>query len=78
MEQVVKVGVDQLNNPTPKPLLYLFRGYSFLAGLWAILGPQITQIPAETMAEINKWLLAGVPVIHFTIKFFGLDYKHRD
>ncbi len=75
MEKVVKVGVEQLQNPTPKALKYIFRAYTFLAGLWAILAPQITHIPADTMAEVNKWLLAGVPVIHYTIKFFGLDYR---
>jgi hypothetical protein len=73
--KVVKVGVDQLNNPTPIWIKYIFRTYTFLAGLWAIISPSITNIDEHTLAEINKWLLAGVPVIHYTIKFFGWDYK---
>ena len=73
--KVVKFGVNQIQNPTPKTLKYIFRAYTFLAGLWAILAPNFDWVPASTMDEINKWLLIGVPVIHYTIKFFGLDYQ---
>lgn len=75
MEPVIKAGLGQIKNPTPKFLKYIFRTYTFLAGLWAIFSPAITHLPAETIAEVNKWVLIGVPVIHFTIKFFGLDYE---
>lgn len=74
-EQVVKVGLNQVSNPTPLFLKYIFRIYTFLAGLWAIFAPMLTQIPEDQMAEINKWVLIGVPIIHYTIKFFGLDYR---
>lgn len=75
--KTVTIGVDQLNNPTPLWIKYIFRTYTFIAGLWAIISPSITNIDAETLSEINKWLLVGVPIIHYSIKFFGWDYKHN-
>lgn len=73
--KVVQVGIAQLGNPTPIAIKYVFRIYTFLSGLWAILAPSLTDIPESTMAEINKWLLIGVPIMHYAIKFFGWDYK---
>ena len=75
-EKVVKVGVKQLNNPTPKALVYIFRAYTFLAGLWVLFQPNLS-IPDTLVAEINKWILLGVPVIQYVIKFFGLDFKQQ-
>lgn len=75
-EKIITMGVGAISKPTPLALKYIFRGYSFLAGLWAILAPNFDWLPASTMDDINKWLLIGVPVIHFTIKFFGIDYKY--
>lgn len=73
--KTVQVGIAQLSNPTPIWIKYIFRTYTFLSGLWAILAPQITNIDEHTMAEINKWLLIGVPIMHYAIKFWGWDYK---
>lgn len=75
--KVVKIGIGQITNPTPLWAKYIFRAYTFLAGLWAILAPNITTIDEHTMAEINKWILIGVPVIHYAIKFFGWDYSDK-
>lgn len=74
-DKVVKFGVSQITNPTPKALKYIFRAYTFLVGVWAILAPNFDWVPPSTMDEINKWLLIGVPIIHYTIKFFGLDFE---
>lgn len=73
--KTVQVGIAQLNNPTPTAIKYVFRTYTFLSGLWAILAPSITNIDEHTMGEINKWLLIGVPIMHYAIKFWGWDYK---
>lgn len=70
----IKFGAKQLKNPTPQFLKYIFRGYTFLAGLWAIFGQGLFHLPEDVTALINKLLLTGVPVIQYTIKFFGLDY----
>ena len=70
----IKFGAKQLKNPTPKFLKTIFRGYTFLAGLWAIFGQGLFHLPEDITALINKILLTGVPVIQYTIKFFGLDY----
>lgn len=75
MPEVIKFGAGQLSKPTPKALKYIFRAYTFLSGLWVIIAPNFTHIPAETINEVNKWLLLGVPIIHYTIKFFGLDFQ---
>lgn len=75
-KQVV-FGLGQIGNPTPMMAKHLFRAYSFLAGLWALLAPQFTHITPETMGEINRYLLIGATVMHFSIKFFGWDYKEQ-
>ena len=75
-DKVVKVGFGQIQNPTPKALTYLFRTYSFFAGIWVLIQPSLG-VNHDLVAEINKWVLLGVPIIQFTIKFFGWDYKQQ-
>lgn len=76
VEKTVKFGLGQINNPTPTLAKNIFRTYSFLAGLFALLAPSLSEIPEETMGDITRWLLIGGTVIHFTIKFFGWDYEY--
>lgn len=73
----LKFGINQLKNPTPKAATYIFRTYSFLAGLWAIIAPSLDILPMEIISTIDHYLLIGVPVIQFTIKFFGWDYSDK-
>lgn len=75
--KVVKFGADQIKNPTPVALKYVFRAYTFLVGLWAIVAPSFDWIPPSLVDDINKYLLIGVPVMHYSIKFFGWDYSDK-
>ena len=73
----LKFGVNQLSNPTPKLATYIFRTYTFLIGLWAILAPALDIVPAKSRANIEHYLLIGVPVMQYFIKFFGWDYSDK-
>lgn len=68
-------GVNQINNPTPQIAKVIFRIILYVSALWAVLSPSITEIPAPTLASINKYLLLSNALVNVTIKFFGFDYK---
>lgn len=71
----IQVGPSQIGNPTPMIFKYIFRAYTFLVGIWAIIAPSFDLLPPSVVDDINKYLLIGVPVMHYAIKFFGWDYK---
>lgn len=69
----VKVGLSQINNPTPKPLKTFFRWFSFLQGASAIVVAMLPQIPEHLKLQIVLVGSVGSALIHFAIKFFGLQ-----
>lgn len=73
--KVVKFGVNQLGNPTPKFIKYIFNGALFALGLWALLSGQITNVPSNVLAEINKWSVVALAVMKWMIGYFGWDFK---
>lgn len=75
--KVVKVGIGQIDNPTPMAAKWIFRLFTFFSGLWAILAPSITEIDHDIIAKVDRYLLIGVAVMHYAIKFFGWDYKDK-
>lgn len=72
--KVVKFGLGQLNNPTPMWANYIFRAISFITGIWALIQHMDMGFAPEMVAKINAWALLGLPLIHFTTKFFGWSY----
>lgn len=75
--KVVKVGVAQLDNPTPMWAKNIFRTVSFITGVWALVQHMDFGLKPDLIADINEWCIAIVPVMHFAIKFFGWDYKEN-
>lgn len=73
--KTVQFGIDQLSNPTPSIAKYIFRTILYLSAIWAVIMPTVTELPPDTIAAINKYMLLGNAVINVTIKFFGWDYK---
>lgn len=69
--KVIKVGVAQLNNPTPQVFKYILRTVLYISSLWAFLAPTLTNISPDTLSEINMWLLRANGLLSVTIKFFG-------
>lgn len=69
----IKVGPDQLRNPTPKGLKTFFRWYSFLNGVAVIVLAMLPQVPEHIKYNIVSYGAVGSAVIHFGIKFFGLQ-----
>jgi len=78
LKPVVKFGVGQIENPTPKAFKYIFRIYSFLAGAWALFAPQFVHLNPDILGEINRWLLVSGTFLHYAIKFFGWDIKEEN
>lgn len=70
----LKVGVDQLNNPTPMWLKYIFRTVLYLSALWTLIAPMLTDLSEIQLAEITKWLFIANTAINVAIKFFGWDF----
>lgn len=73
--KTIQFGVAQLNNPTPKNIKIIFRTILYLSAVWAVMSPSLTEIPANVLAMMNKYLLLGTAVINVSIQFFGWDYK---
>lgn len=73
--KTVQFGLDQLNNPTPVYAKQVFRAILYLSALWAVISPSVTELPAHTLASIDKYLLLANAIINVTIKFFGWDFK---
>ena len=72
--KTVQFGVDQLGNPTPTKAKVVFRIVLYISALWAVISPSITELPADTLATINKYVLLGNALVNATIQFFGWDY----
>lgn len=73
--KTIQFGPGQLNNPTPKNIKIIFRTVLYLAAVWAVMSPSLTELPPAVLAVINKYLLLGTAVINVSIQFFGWDYK---
>jgi hypothetical protein len=72
--KVVKFGTDQLSNPTPTGAKMVFRIILWIAAMWALAAPSLTEIPKETLDVINRYLIIAVALVNGTIQFFGWDY----
>lgn len=73
--KTVKFGIGQIGNPTPIWAKTIFRVVSFIVGIWALIQHLNIGLSEPVVATINEWAVAVVPIVHFTIKFFGWDYK---
>jgi len=72
--KVVKIGVNQLTNPTPDAAKIIFRIILYLSAVYVMAVQPNLDLPQVTQALINKWLLFGNAFINVTIKFFGWDH----
>jgi hypothetical protein len=73
--KTIKIGWNQLNNPTPEIAKIVFRIILYISALWAMVSPAITEIDPATLATVNKYLLLANGVVNVTIRFFGWDIK---
>jgi hypothetical protein len=77
MGKTVQFGIGQFANPTPHPAKVVFRIILYLSAIWAVISPSVTELPAHTLASIDKYLLLANAIINVTIKFFGWDYDNK-
>lgn len=75
-KQVV-FGMSAVAKPTPLWMKYIFRGFAFLSGVWALLPQDLLNIDANAMADISRWIIVSNTIMLFAIKFFGWDYKQQ-
>jgi hypothetical protein len=73
--KTVQFGISQINNPTPRTAKNVFRTILYLSAIWAVISPGVTELPAHTLATIDKYLLLANAVINVTIKFWGWDFQ---
>ena len=73
MAQKTKFGINQIDNPTPPWMKTTFRLFSFFSGLAAVILTVLPQVPEHAKYVILTATGIGNTVIHFTIKFFGLQ-----
>lgn len=73
--KVVKVGINQLANPTPDIARIIFRVVLYLSAVYALAIQPNLDIPTDIQAMINKWIIAGNAIVNVTIKFFGWDFR---
>lgn len=75
--KVVKIGIQQIANPTPSWMKNIFRAIAFLSGVWALLPQDLIGCDDNLYGQVNRWIIVGNTVILFAIKFFGWDYKNE-
>lgn len=74
----VKVGLSQLNNPTPKWMSKLSNGIIFASLAWALVGPSMPEIPADVAAAITRYVMIASGLIKLATKFFGLQIPNAE
>ena len=73
MPQKTKFGINQIDNPTPEWMKTTFRLFSFFSGLTAVIMLGLPHVPEHVKYVVLTATGIGNTVIHFTIKFFGLQ-----
>lgn len=73
--KTVTVGIPSLQKPTPNGLRIAFRTLLWLSAAWAMISPVATEIPPDTLAIINKYLLLLNGLVNMSIKFFGVTIE---
>lgn len=74
--KVVKFGVNQVGKPTPPFLNWTFRIILYLSGLYVVVFQPMLNLPTEQVLLIDKILAGANLFVHFTTRFFGLDFKN--
>lgn len=69
----VKLGLSQLNNPTPKWMSKLANGIIFASLAWAFISPELNELSPELIATITRYIMIGSGLIKLATKFFGLQ-----
>lgn len=74
----VKVGLSQLNNPTPKWMSKLANGIIFASLAWAMISTSIPELSPETVAMITRYVLMSSGLIKLGSKFFGYQLPQTE
>ena len=74
----VKIGVSQLNNPTPKWMSKLANAIIFGSLAWAMISTSIPELSPELVAAITRYLMMASGLIKLATKFFGLQVPNAE
>jgi hypothetical protein len=69
----VKVGLSQINNPTPQWMSKLANGIIFASLAWALVSPSLPELSPEIVAAITRYVMISSGLIKLATKFFGLQ-----
>ncbi len=77
--KVVKFGMDQFANPTPKLATTIQRIINGLVSAWGMmLLASPTLIPEHAQVGVNKWILLIPAITLFFKSAFGWDFPKSD
>jgi len=74
----VKVGLSQLNNPTPLWLSKLANGIIFASLAWAMISTSLPELSPELVAAITRYVMISSGLIKLATKFFGLQIPNAE
>lgn len=69
----IKVGLSQINNPTPQWMSKLANGIIFASLAWAMISTSIPELSPEVVAMITRYVMMASGLIKLATKFFGLQ-----
>lgn len=72
---VVKFGLGQITNTTPKIANYIFRGVLYSSLIINLALSIFTDIPQDLQVAIGKYSLQIVAFVHGISKLFGIELK---
>ena len=74
----IKIGLSQLNNPTPKWMSKLANGLIFASLVWAMISTSIPELSPELVAAITRYAMLATGIIKLATKFFGLQIPNAE
>jgi hypothetical protein len=77
---VTKIGLSQLNNPTPIWMSKWANGIIFASLAWALVSSSLVpdEIPASIAAHIDHYVIIASGLIKLATKFFGLQLPNQE
>ncbi len=70
---VIKVGLSQIGNPTPKWMSKIANAIIFASLAWALVSPSLPELSPEVVAVITRYIMIASGLIKLATKFFGLN-----
>lgn len=74
----VKFGFNQISQPTPALVKWIFRVYLYVASVATIIVTTDDNISANTAKQIAKYIAFGTMSVHGASKLFGVEIDENE